>query len=74
MEKPVAGSLRLQCLNFHGKCFSLKVRIQISFQSGWKYEKQTDKHTLMLDMLHSNMSVVCTYHCRGVFHEKYFLV
>ena len=37
-------------------------------------EKQTDNHTLMLDMLHSNMSVVCTYHCRGVFHEKYFLV
>ena len=24
-------------------------------------EKQTDNHTLMLDMLHSNMSVVCTY-------------
>ena len=23
-------------------------------------EKQTDNHTLMLDMLHSNMSVVCT--------------
>ena len=37
-------------------------------------EKQTDNHTLMLDMLHSNMSVVCTYHCRDVFHEKYFLV
>ena len=37
-------------------------------------EKQTDNHTLMLDMLHSNMSVVCTYYCRGVFHEKYFLV
>ena len=37
-------------------------------------EKQTDHHTLMLDILHSNMSVVCTYHCRGVFHEKYFLV
>ena len=37
-------------------------------------EKQTDNHTLMLDMLHSNMSVVCTYHCRGVFHEKYILV
>ena len=36
-------------------------------------EKQTDNHTLML---HSNMSGVCTYHndCRGVFHEKYFLV
>ena len=26
------------------------------------------------EKLHSNMSVVCTYHCRGVFHEKYFLV
>ena len=37
-------------------------------------EKQTDNHSLMLDMLHSNMSVVCTYHCRDVFHEKYFLV
>ena len=37
-------------------------------------EKQTDNHTLMLDMLHSNISEVCTYHCRGVFHEKYFLV
>ena len=38
-------------------------------------EKQTDNHTLMLDMLHSDMSVVCTYHndCRGVlFHEKLF--
>ena len=37
-------------------------------------EKQTDNHTLMLDMLHLNMSVVCTYRCRGVFHEKYFLM
>ena len=36
-------------------------------------EKQTDNHALMLDMLHSNISVVCTYHCRGVFHGKYFL-
>ena len=35
-------------------------------------EKQTDNHTLMLDMLHSNMSVVLTYHCEGIFHEKYF--
>ena len=24
-------------------------------------KKQTDNHTLVLDMLHSNMSVVCTY-------------
>ena len=35
-------------------------------------EKQTDNHTLMLDMLHSNMSVVCTYHCRGVFKNIFF--
>ena len=28
MEKLVAGSLCLQRLNVHGKCFSLKVRIQ----------------------------------------------
>ena len=34
-------------------------------------EKQIDNRTLMLDMLHSNMSVVCTYRYRGVFHEKY---
>ena len=37
-------------------------------------EKQTENYTLLLDMLYSNMSVVCTYYCRGVFHEKYFLV
>ena len=30
-------------------------------------EKQIDNHTLMLDMFHSYMSVVCTYHCRDVF-------
>ena len=29
-------------------------------------EKQIDNHTLMLDKLHSYMSVVCTYHSRGV--------
>ena len=37
-------------------------------------EKQIDSHTFMLDMLHLYMSVVCTYHYRSVFHEKYFLV
>ena len=37
-------------------------------------EKQTDNHTSMLEMLHWNMSVVHTYHCRDAFHEKYFLV
>ena len=30
-------------------------------------EKQTDNHTLMLDMLHSNMSVMCTYHWKILF-------
>ena len=30
-------------------------------------EEQIDNHTFILDMLHSNMSVVYTYHCRGVF-------
>ena len=30
-------------------------------------EKQIDDHTLMLDMLHSNMSVVCIYQCRCAF-------
>ena len=31
-----------------------------------------DNHTLILDMLHSYMSVVCTYHCRGVFKKVFF--
>ena len=35
-------------------------------------EKLTDNHTLMLDMLHSNISVVRTYHCRGVLKRKIF--
>ena len=33
------------------------------------YEKQIDNHTLVLDRLHSYMSVVCTNHCRGVFRR-----
>ena len=36
-------------------------------------EKQTDNHTLMLDMLHSNMSVVYAYYCRGVFLVLWFV-
>ena len=32
-------------------------------------EKQIDNHTLMLEMFHSNMSVVGTYHCRSVFKK-----
>ena len=32
-------------------------------------KRQIDNHTLMLDMLRSYMSVVCTYHCRGVFKK-----
>ena len=33
--------------------------------------KQIDNHTLMPVMLHSNMSVLCIYHCIGVF-KKFF--
>ena len=36
-------------------------------------KRQIDNHTLVLDMLHSYMSVVCTYHCRGVFKKVFFL-
>ena len=35
-------------------------------------KRQIDNHTLMLDMLHSYMSVVCTYHSRGVFKKVFF--
>ena len=35
-------------------------------------EKQIDNHTLMLHMLSSSMSVVCTYHCRGVFKNMFW--
>ena len=35
-------------------------------------EKQTDNHTSMLDMLHSYMSVVCTYHWRGVSKNNFW--
>ena len=35
---------------------------------------QIDNNTLMLDMLHSYMSVVCTSHCRGVFKKVSFFV
>ena len=36
-------------------------------------KRQIDNHTLMLDMLHSYMSVMCTYHCRGVFKKVFFV-
>ena len=67
MEKPVAGSLSLSCLNFLVKCFPLKVFSKL-FASN---EKQIDNHTLMLDKLHPYMSVTYIYHSRGVF-EKIF--
>ena len=31
-----------------------------------------DNHTLILDMLHSYISVVCTHHCKGVFKKVFF--
>ena len=35
-------------------------------------KRQIDNHTLMLYMLYSYMSVVCTYHCTGVFKNVFF--
>ena len=35
-------------------------------------KRQIDNHTLMPGMLHSYISVVCTYHCRGVFKKVVF--
>ena len=66
MEKPVAGNISLMLK------FSWEMRY---FESGnteffkadrnmlvASNEKKIDNHTLMLDILHSYMSVVCTYH------------
>ena len=35
-------------------------------------KRQIDNNTLMLDMLHPYMLVVCTYHYRGVFKNFFF--
>ena len=35
-------------------------------------EKQIDNHTLVLDMLHTYMSVVYTYHWRSVFKNSFW--
>ena len=35
-------------------------------------KRQIDNHTLMLYMLYSYISVVCTYHCTGVFKNIFF--
>ena len=35
-------------------------------------EKHIDNHTIILDMLYSYMSVVYTYHCRGVFKSIFW--
>ena len=34
-------------------------------------EEQMDNHTLMLDMLHSYASFVCTYRCRVFFKNTF---
>ena len=79
MEKPVAGSLIcLKCLNSHGKyLFGKGISYRVFKATKNKLfasnEKQIDNCTLMLDMPHSYMSVVYTYHCRGVF-KNIFLV
>ena len=35
-------------------------------------KRQINNHTLMLDILHSYMSVECTFHCRGLFKKIFF--
>ena len=35
-------------------------------------DEQIDNHTSVPDMFHSNMSVVCTCHCRGVFKNIFW--
>ena len=44
----------------------------VVFKADRNNKKQIDNHILMHDMLQSNMSVVCTYHCIGVI-KKLFL-
>ena len=51
MEKPVAGSLRLSCLNFHEKCFFFESRDTEVFKCARNKlfasnEKQIDNHTV----------------------------
>ena len=75
MEKPVAGmSLMLkfswEMLLFEsGDTRVFKAdRIKLFVSN----KRQVDNHTLMLDMLPSYMSVVCTYHHRGIFRKVFF--
>ena len=76
MEKPVAGiSLMLkfswEMLLFEsGDTRVFKADRNKLFVSN---KRQVDNNTLMLDMLPSYMSVVCTYHHRGIFRKVFFL-
>ena len=72
VEKPVADSLFLM-FKFHGMPFFESGGTEV-FKAAWNKlfacsEKLIDNHTLMLDMRHSYMSVVFTYHWRGVFKK-----
>ena len=78
MEKSVDGSLSLmfkclwEMLFFKSKDTEVfKADRDKLFASN---EKQIDIHTLMLNMLHSNMSVtvMCTYYCGGVFKKIFW--
>ena len=64
-EKPVAGSLSLM-LKFSWKMLFFESGDTEVFKADRSKlfasnKRQIDNHTLMLDMLHSYMSVVCTY-------------
>ena len=77
MEKPVAGSSCLFFNLFMGNAFLWKQGYRC-FQSWYRNklfasnEKQIDSHTLMLVMLHSNMSVLCTYLYIGAFKKIFW--
>ena len=73
MEKPVAGNISL-ILKFSWEMLHFESGNTEFFKADRNKlvasnEKKIDNHTLMLDILHSYMSVVCTYHWRGVFKK-----
>ena len=76
MEKPVAGSLWLLCLNFHEKCESEDTEVSKADRNALfaSNKKQIDIHTLMLDMLHSNNCQLYVPINVEVYLKRFFLV
>ena len=78
MEKPVAGSLCLKCLNVHGKCFSFKARIQKFsklVEMSCSQEMKSKWTIIYLNAWHASLKhVSCVYIVEVSFIKKYFLV